>query len=104
MSTESPEEMQARMQAEHRARQRAQQLEIPGISGKAGEILSHLIEDEPIFVFRAKDLLSTFALDEYAKMVEKFNPDSPQLVSIVDATNDFREWQRNHPGLVHLPD
>lgn len=73
-------------------------------NSKATQILAKLYPGEPFFVFRAKDILSTFALDEYAKFVEKFNPDSPMLVSLVDAINDFRAWQTNNPDKVKLPD
>lgn len=105
MATESVEEAQARVAADHAARQQAARGGPGNLSpGKAADIVAHLFPGEPVFVFRAKDILSTFALDEYAKMVEKFSPGSPQLESIVDATNDFREWQRTHPQLIKLPD
>lgn len=71
---------------------------------KGDEILGHLIPGEPFFVFRAKDILSTFALDEYAKIVEKFTPHSPQLESLVEAINEFRAWQVANPDKVKLPD
>jgi hypothetical protein len=74
------------------------------LTGKAGHIVESLHLGEPVFIFRAQDILSTFALDEYAKIVEKFSPLSPQLKSIVDMANEFRAWQRAHPELVKLPD
>lgn len=102
---ETPLQAEMRIKAAHERAQKQKNERIQmAVTGKAGEILGHLEEDEPIFVFRAKDILSTFALDEYAKLVEKFNPHSPQLNSLVEATIQFREWQRDHPSLVKLPD
>lgn len=71
---------------------------------KANRILASLYADEPFFIFRAKDILSTLAIDEYAKWVEKFHPDSPQLISLVDEANRFRAWQVANPDKIKLPD
>lgn len=71
---------------------------------RAVEILSNLEPGEPFFVFRAKDILSTMALDEYAKLVERYGPLSDQLQSIGDAIHAFQVWQRNNPDKVKLPD
>lgn len=106
---ETAEETKQRLQREHEARQAASMprmgvVPVAPVSGKAGEILQHLHPGEPVFILRAKDILSTFALDEYAKFVEKFSPHSPQLASIVDVTNDFRSWQVANPDKVKLPD
>lgn len=75
-----------------------------GKNSKAVEILSHVEPGEPFFVFRAKDILSTMALDEYAKLVERYGPLSGQLQSIGDAIHDFQQWQRDNPDKVKLPD
>lgn len=96
---ETPLEKHTRLQ-----REREMGVVVPLTEGKAKEILSHLHAGEPVFIFRAKDILSSFALDKYAEIVEKFAPDSPQLVSIVDTTNEFRAWQRANPDKVKLPD
>jgi hypothetical protein len=74
------------------------------ISGKAGEILSHLHPDEPIFVFRAQDILSVMVLSHYASLLEDYQQEGTQLASVIDAANDFRSWQRANPGKVKLPD
>lgn len=74
------------------------------VSGKAGEILGHLHPEEPIFVFRAQDILSVMVLSHYARLVEEYQQHGYQLESIIDAANDFRKWQRENPGLVKLPD
>lgn len=95
---------EAEAAAEAMIRQHNRRLTAVPPPGKGDHILGHLIPGEPFFVFRAKDILSTFALDEYAKLVEKFNPDSPQLVSLVDSINSFRSWQIDNPSEVKLPD
>ena len=95
---ETPQEKHVRLQAAKGTNV------IPLNDGKAKEILGHLYPGEPVFIFRAKDLLSIFALDRYAEVVERFDPGSPHLASIVDALGEFREWQRAHPSKVKLPD
>ena len=105
------EEMERAVQEAHRRKQMEQQAPLPFepklkavVGGKAGEILDHLYPDEPVFVFRAKDILSVFALDEYARIVEKYDAHGPQIQSIVDRANDFRAWQKANPDKVKLPD
>lgn len=74
----------------------------PDARGSA--IMAHLYEGEPWFVFRAHDILSSFALDAYLTLIEKFNPDSPQVESCTEMVNAFRRWQQANPSLVKLPD
>lgn len=73
-------------------------------SSKAGEILAHLQPDEPIFIFRAQDILSVMVLVHYASLLEDYQQDGDKLASVVDAANDFRSWQKANPGKVKLPD
>lgn len=75
------------------------------IEGKAGEILAHLEPGEPIFVLRARDILSTMTIRHYASLIEDYVfMGGDQLKSVVKAANAFAEWQRQNPGKVHLPD
>lgn len=67
-------------------------------------IMSHLHLGEPWFVFRAQDILSSFALETYLTLLEKFNPMSPQVESCTEMVNAFRRWQQANPSLVKLPD
>lgn len=104
------EEMEAAIRRRHEEKQREAQMPRMGlvpvapVSGKAGEILQHLHKDEPVFIFRAQDILSVWALEEYARVVEKYDPHGPHLESIVDAADTFRQWQKANPSLVKLPD
>lgn len=106
---ETAEEARRRIEAEHRARQAQHPvLELFPIQGqeddKATQILSTLRPGEPFFVFRAQDILSSFAIEAYLTLVEKFNPTGPQAESLTDALNEFRAWQQAHPQEVKLPD
>ena len=74
------------------------ELDPPGVD------LRKLHDGEPWFVFRAQDILSSFALEAYLTMLEKFNPNSPQVESCTHMVNAFRAWQQANPGKVKLPD
>ena len=60
--------------------------------------------DEPTFTFRAQDILSVLVLDEYARLLERYDPASEKLAAVVHEMNAFRDWQRTNPGKVKLPD
>lgn len=110
---ETQDQYQARIAADHLARQQAAEFQphrppsatIHQITeSKAQSILSHLTPGEPYFVFRAQDILSSFALEAYLTLVEKFNPTGPQAESLVDTLAEFRSWQQANPQRVKLPD
>ena len=63
-----------------------------------------ITEDEPTFTFRAQDILSVLVLDEYARLLERYDPASEKLAHVVEEINKFRAWQRANPGKVKLPD
>lgn len=77
---------------------------IPLLSGKAGQILQHLGRDEPVFIFRAKDILSTMVIMHYLTLVTSYNPDNFLIESITETLNEFRRWQQENPSEVKLPD
>ena len=74
------------------------------VSGKAGEILQSLHPDEPVFVFRAKDLLSPFALLAYRDLVDSYNPGGVHARDVNAAIVNFRAWQVANPQKVKFPD
>lgn len=91
------------------AMQPGQMVELPPrahriLGGKAGEIIDHLHDDEPVFVFRAQDILSVFALEAYAELIEKYDGQGKQAMSLSHAIQDFRYWQKANPQWVKLPD
>lgn len=60
---------------------------------------------EPIFVFRAKDLLSVMVINHYLALLENYIPaEAPICEGVVDDLNLFRHWQLAHSDLVRLPD
>lgn len=77
---------------------------VPLLSGKAGQILGHLGRDEPVFIFRAQDILSTMVIKQYLSLVEIYNPNNLLLESIIDSMNEFIAWQQQNPEKVKLPD
>lgn len=60
--------------------------------------------DEPIIVFRAKDILSTMVLQHYLGLVEMYAADLEFEADLVERLNEFRTWQRDNPSRVKLPD
>jgi len=72
-----------------------------------GERIVHqcLQDDEPFFVFRARDIFTIMVLKHYMKIVEDYGPDDPDFQStIVDFITELRMWQSIHPRQVRYPD
>lgn len=60
---------------------------------------------EPVFVFRAKDLLSTMVLTHYVGLLSLYLAPDDEIVPMVhDDLDKFRNWQKANPSLVRLPD
>ena len=74
------------------------------VSGKAGQILQHLHDGEPVFILRAQDILATMSLKHYLTLVEMYNPGSIQVEQVTHMINDFLAWQRANPSFIKLPD
>lgn len=73
------------------------------VTGQAAQLVAKLHEGEPIFVFRAQDILSVMVLSHYATLLEQYG-DLEMIEAVVKWRNRFQEWQRSNPGLVKLPD
>lgn len=76
------------------------------LHGKAGKILEAVRgTDEPVFIFRAKDMLSVQVINFYAKLVEEYQGDDAEMgESVQHALMDFRNWQKANTDKVRLPD
>lgn len=76
------------------------------MSDRDKKILAETKEtDEPIFIFRAKDILSMFPLKEYERRVEDYaGDDHEHLMAISVRITEFRDWQRNNADKIKLPD
>lgn len=63
---------------------------------------THLIDGEPFFLLRAKDLLAIPTLVHYSRLA---NTNAPEVAAGVSAvTVEFAEWQARNPEHVRLPD
>lgn len=62
------------------------------------------VDPEPTFTFRAQDILSVMVLDNYARLLEMYEPNGAKTVQVIDELNRFRAWQQANPGKVKLPD
>lgn len=61
--------------------------------------------DEPIFIFRAKDILSLFPLNKYERVVEQFGPSDHEMqMGIRARISEFKDWQHANVGRVKYPD
>lgn len=56
-------------------------------------------EDEPLFIFRAKDRKALSALVAYNMILDNLD----QKESVMKSINDFREFQENNPDKMNEP-
>lgn len=102
---ETAEELKTRMAELHRAAQATPPAtKLQPIKGKAAYILDTLHPEEPIFVLRAKDLLSPLALLAYRDLIDQYNPGGDIARDINAAISAFRLWQTGNPDRVKFPD
>lgn len=73
---------------------------VPGVAGSG----QYGPPAEPTFTFRAQDILSVMVLDNYARLLEMYEPNGAKIVRVTDELNKFRAWQQANPGKVKLPD
>lgn len=61
--------------------------------------------DEPIIVFRAKDVYSIFPIAAYWDVVRKSGNCDPEFLEALDIrVNEFRNWQADNAERVDVPD
>lgn len=64
-----------------------------------------LANDEPFFVFRARDIFSPLVLRRYVAALEEIGPDDPDMqADVVDFIDTLRKWQADHIQEVRYPD
>lgn len=61
-------------------------------------------EGIPIFVFTAKDVVSSTTLAYYWNRCISAGCKPEHTKAILDRVNEFKEWQRNNQNKVKLPD
>lgn len=59
--------------------------------------------DEPVFVFRARDVLAIDALKTYEAQVA-LRADSDHLAAVRNRIEDFARFAETHPDLMKVPD
>jgi len=75
----------------------------PVINGKLNHVDGYVLpEDEPIMVFRGKDIGSLIAICEYLEMLEE-QPQNPTIVSHRESSLErlraFYQYQKENPDL-----
>lgn len=73
--------------------------------GKDNRIIN-VVRDtgEPVFIIRAQDMLSSFILAEYERLVEQYSPYGEMAEEIAEIRREFKEWQRANASSVKFPD
>jgi hypothetical protein len=66
------------------------------VNRQSGDIIP---DDEPIIIFRARDLFSEYALSGYLKYIE-----GEHYKAVKTRYIQFRNWQEAHPERVKKPD
>lgn len=76
------------------------------LQGKAQHILEKVSgSDEPIFILRAKDLLSVPTIVKYLNLYGEFMPSDVTFeASVVNTIEGFKQWQKDNPDKVRWPD
>lgn len=78
-----------------------------GYDGKYGQVTTEhgdIPADEPVFVFRARDVTTPDLLAYYLMRCVKKGSPKRHLDGIVGAIERFRRWQQANPGNVRTPD
>jgi hypothetical protein len=61
-------------------------------------------EDEPCFVFRARDVLAYAALEHYARLVVDQQGDSDHFTAVIRRMREFKQFREQHPDRMKEPD
>lgn len=78
-----------------------------GYDGKYGKVLTefgHIPDDEPVIVFRARDITTVDLLAYYLMRCVKKGSPKRHLDIITTTVGRFRDWQDAHPDKVRVPD
>jgi hypothetical protein len=78
-----------------------------GYDGKYGKVTTEfgdIPEDEPVIVFRARDITTVDLLAYYLMRCVKKGSPKRHLDIITTTVERFRSWQRENPAKVRVPD
>lgn len=71
--------------------------------GKVTTEFGDIGDDEPIIVFRARDVLVASVLRHYAYQCMKARVTRKHIDIVMDRVEEMLAWQQVHPELVRLP-
>jgi hypothetical protein len=80
---------------------------IMGYDRKYGKVTTEngdIPDDEPVIVFRARDVTTTKLLSYYLMICAKAGSPVRHLDIIIGTLFHFRRWQQEHPDRVKVPD
>jgi hypothetical protein len=78
-----------------------------GYDRKYGRVVTEhgdIPDDEPVIVFRARDITTKDLLAYYLMRCVKVGSPKRHLDIVVNTLEDFRNWQRNNTSKVKVPD
>lgn len=78
-----------------------------GYDGKYGKVTTehgNIPDDEPVFVFRARDVNTRAVLGHYLKVCDQGGSPIRHLRIVAEALARFARWQEEHPSRVRVPD
>jgi hypothetical protein len=78
-----------------------------GYDGKYGTVTTehgNIPDDEPVLVFRARDMTTDKLLPYYAMLCMKAGSPLRHISMIWSAHMRFREWRKNNEQQVRVPD
>lgn len=67
-----------------------------------GELCEHMLDGEPVFIFRAQDQCSVKALHEYLRIIQEDG--GKNTIRTEEDIQRFIAWRDTHPSRVKLPD
>lgn len=77
-----------------------------GTEGKYGRVTTEhgsIPEDEPVFLFRARDKALPQLLTRYAALCLGMGARQEHIAGILLQQERIETWQREHPDQVHVP-
>lgn len=78
-----------------------------GYDGKYGRVTTehgNIPDDEPVILFRARDIRTRGVLAHYLKLCDKGNSPVRHLRLVAETLARFIAWQEQNPDKVRVPD
>lgn len=78
-----------------------------GYDGKYGRVTTEhgdIPDDEPVIVFRGRDVILPELLGRYAALCEIHGSSAEHVHLVLDTSDRIEQWQNDHPDRVKVPD